>query len=203
MMKVDLPDREFGGYIFDLDGTLIHSMPVHFLAWDAAMQNAGIGAKLDEDLFYSLGGMPTPLVAEKLGKHYGIQVDGEAVAQEKEEIYLEMMPKVELITPVVDFARDVAQTRPVAIATGGAADVAIPTLEAVGLRDLFKIVVTPADVAPGRGKPAPDMFLEAARRIAIEPGECVVFEDAVPGIEGAKAAGMAVVEVPSRFYSSR
>lgn len=199
-MQIEFPDREFGGYIFDLDGTLIHSMPVHYRAWDAAMQRAGIGGTLDEDLFYSLGGVPTPLVAVKLGEHYGLTVDGEEVAHYKEELYLDLMRSVELITPVADFAQEIARTRPVAIATGGAAEVAIPTLEAVGLRDLFQTVVTPADVGEGRGKPAPDMFLEAARRISVPPAECVVFEDAVPGFEGAIAAGMGLVKVPSRSY---
>lgn len=199
-MHIEFPNREFGGYIFDLDGTLIHSMPVHYRAWDAAMQRAGIGATLDEDLFYSLGGMPTPLVAVKLGEHYGVTVDGEEVAHYKEELYLDLMHSVELITPVVDFAREVAQTKPVAVATGGAAEVALPTIEAVGLSDLFQVVVTPADVGKGRGKPAPDMFLEAAMRIAVAPTECVVFEDALPGIDGALAAGMAVVKVPSRSF---
>ncbi len=200
-MQIEFPRREFGGYIFDLDGTLIHSMPVHYRAWDVAMRNAGIGAKLDEELFYSLGGIPTPLVAVKLGEHYGIEVDGAFVSQQKEVLYLEMMHEVQLIQPVVDFARKMSEQKPVAIATGGGADVALPTLEAAGLKDLFPVVITPADVAPGRGKPEPDMFLEAARRIAVEPSHCVVFEDAEPGVQGALAAGMEVVRVPSRLIA--
>ena len=199
-MQLELPDREYGGYIFDLDGTLIHSMPVHYRAWDAAMQRAGIGQSLDEDLFYSLGGVPTPLVALKLGEHYGIPVDGEEVSHYKEELYLDLINSVELITPVVEFAREIAKSKPVAIATGGAAEVALPALEAVGLREVFSIVVTPADVGEGRGKPAPDMFLEAAKHINVPPHECVVFEDAVPGFEAAIAAGMALVKVPSRSF---
>jgi len=197
-MHIDFPTCDFDGYIFDLDGTLIESMPIHYEAWDAAMQQAGIGEKLDEDLFYSLGGVQTPLVAVKFGEHYGIQVDGAAIAQLKEAFYLKIMHRVELIEPVVDFARRMAVSKPVAIATGGGPEVALPTIEALGLSVLFKVVITPADVAPGRGKPAPDMFLEAARRINVRPENCVVFEDAVPGIEAARAAGMAVVEVPSR-----
>ncbi len=85
-----------------------------------------------------------------------------------------------------------------AIATGGTPDVAFPSLKAAGLDDLFKIVVTPLDVAPGRGKPHPDMFLEAARRIGVPPEKCLVFEDAEPGMRAALAAGMQVVRVPSR-----
>jgi HAD superfamily hydrolase (TIGR01509 family) len=197
-MQLDLPSRDFGGYIFDLDGTLIDSMPVHYRAWDAAMQEAGIGEKLDENLFYSLGGMPTPLVARRLAEHYGIRVDADAVDHRKEALFVSMMKSVVLIEPVVAFARKVAVNRPVAIATGGAAEVAIPSIQLAGLAELFSIVITPADVAPGRGKPAPDMFLEAARRLGVAPADCLVFEDAQPGIEAAKAAGMSVVVVPSR-----
>src|SRR5690606_15549192 len=96
------------------------------------------------------------------------------------------------------FARRVAATHPVSIATGGMREVALPSLRATGLGDLFSIVVTPADVAPGRGKPHPDMFLLAAERMGVPPSQCLVFEDAEPGIVAARAAGMQVVHVPSR-----
>ncbi|MCF3650867.1 HAD family hydrolase [Synoicihabitans lomoniglobus] len=197
-MQIEFPDRAFGGYIFDLDGTLIHSMPVHYRAWDQAMREAGIGGTLDEDLFYSLGGVPTVLVAERMAAHYGITVDAVAIEHRKEALYLEILHEVELIEPVVAFAREMAKTHPVAIATGGLPMIALPALDAAGLRDLFRIVVTPDDVAPGRGKPEPDMFLEAARRMGVAPENCLVFEDADPGIAAAQAAGMAVVRVPSR-----
>jgi len=198
LMKLEIPDREFGGYIFDLDGTLIDSMPVHYRAWDAAMREVGIEGPLDEELFYSLGGVPTPIVAVKMAEYYGITVDADAVDRRKEALFASMMAEVEVIEEVVSFAREVAQRYPVAIATGGAVEVALPTIRNAGLSDLFAVVITPADVAPGRGKPAPDMFLEAARRMGVPPEDCLVFEDAVPGIEAAKAAGMGVVVVPRR-----
>lgn len=197
-MQLDIPQRDFGGYIFDLDGTLIDSMPVHYRAWDRAMQEAGVKGPLDEDLFYSLGGVPTRRVAELLGEHYRIAIDPDAVFHRKEALYLELVSEVRLIEPVVAIARQVAGKIPHAIATGGTPDVALPSLEAAGLRSLFDIIVTPLDVGPGRGKPAPDMFLLAAERMGVAPADCVVFEDAIPGIEAAKAAGMAVVRVPSR-----
>src|SRR5205085_2242323 len=62
-MKLEIPDGDFGAYIFDLDGTLIDTMPLHYQAWDTAMRHAGLGARLDEELFYSLGGVPTRKVA--------------------------------------------------------------------------------------------------------------------------------------------
>lgn len=197
-IQLDIPNGDFAGYIFDLDGTLVDSMPVHYLAWDEALRNAGMPGSLDEDFFYSLGGISTTGVAEIFGKHYGLDFDPHAVAKKKELLYLSKLSALRHITPVVEFARQAAKTHPVAIATGGGPEIAYPALDAARLRDLFPIVVTPVDVAPGRGKPEPDIFLEAARRMKVDPKKCLVFEDAEPGIRGAIAAGMQVVRVTSR-----
>ncbi|WP_232767368.1 HAD family hydrolase [Geminisphaera colitermitum] len=197
-IQFDIPDADFAGYIFDLDGTLVNSMPVHYLAWNEAMRSAGMPGSLNEDFFYSLGGISTTGVAEIFSKHYGLSIDPHSVAKQKEKLYLDKLDALEHIAPVVEFARKVAKTHPVAIATGGGPEIAYPALDAAGLRDLFSIVVTPLDVPPGRGKPAPDIFLEAARRMGVPPEKCLVFEDAEPGIRGAIAAGMQFVRVPSR-----
>ena len=197
-MQLDIPSGDFAGYIFDLDGTLIDTMPAHYRAWDAAMRAAGLKVPLDEDLFYSFGGVPTRLVAEKIAAHYGLKVDPAKVEHEKEELFKTMAAKANLIEPVVAFARHVAATRPVAIVTGGLPNVVENTLRTSGLAPLFPLVLTPMDVPEGRGKPAPDMFLLAASRMGVPAERCLVFEDAEPGIQGALAAGMQVVRVPSR-----
>ncbi len=197
-MQLDIPQGDFAGFIFDLDGTLIDTMPLHYRAWDAALRQVGLTETLNEDLFYSLGGVPSQLVAQYFGDHYGIRLDAEKVTYVKEQLYIRMIPELSLIEPVVAFARQIASQRPRAIATGGLPDIAIPGIEKAGLRDLFNIVITPLDVAPGRGKPHPDMFLVAAERMGVAPEKCLVFEDAEPGIQGALAAGMKVVRVPSR-----
>lgn len=197
-MQLEIPPGEFAATIFDLDGTLVDSMPAHYLAWDAALRSHGVSGAVDEDYFYALGGVPTHQVAELLAEHHGVRVDPDAVARLKEELYLERLASVTVIEPVVAEARRAAARHPVAIATGGLPEVAIPALEAVGLRSLFPIVITPRDVAPGRGKPEPDMFLLAAERMRVRPELCLVFEDAEPGIAAARAAGMATVRVPSR-----
>lgn len=197
-MQLDIPAGDFAGYIFDLDGTLVDTMPLHYRAWDAAMRRHGLGEPLDEDLFYSLGGVPTVRVAELIAAHYGLKIDPLAVEHTKEALFLEMLGEIEIIGPVVGFARRVAKTHPVSIATGGMPEIALPAIKAAGLEDLFKIVVTPKDVPPGRGKPAPDMFLLAARLMGVPAERCLVFEDAEPGIRAALDAGMRVVRVPSR-----
>ncbi len=195
-MKLEIPQGEFDGYIFDLDGTLIDTMPLHYRAWDTAMRRAGLNVQLDEDLFYSLGGVPTRRVAELIAKHYGIKVDAEKVFHEKESLFLEIQKDARVIAPTVEFARKMAKTHPLAIASGGTHDIVGRSLEVTGLKSLFKVVVAADDVV--HGKPAPDMFLLAAKKLGVAPQRCLVFEDAEPGIQGALAAGMQVVRVPSR-----
>jgi beta-phosphoglucomutase family hydrolase len=195
-MQILFPTADFAGYIFDCDGTLIDSMPVHYKAWDAAMRQRGLKGSLSEDLFYSLGGVPTRRVAELLAEHYGLKIDPDEVFQLKESLFVKMLPKVKVIEPVVAFARKVARNHPVSVASGGPRAVVHHSLELAGLSDLFKIVVTADDVV--HGKPSPDMFLLAAKLMGVPPERCLVFEDAEPGIQGAKAAGMQCVHVPSR-----
>jgi HAD superfamily hydrolase (TIGR01509 family) len=195
-MNLDIPAGDFAAYLFDLDGTLIDSMPVHLRAWAEALTRAGLREPFDEEYFYQLGGVPTYESAALYGEHYGLAVDAQHVADEKEALYLELLHEVQVIEPVAAFARRVAQTRPVAIVTGGGPEIAYPALDATGLRALFPVVITPHDVPRGRGKPAPDMFLLAAANLGVPASECLVFEDATPGIDAALAAGMRVVRVP-------
>ena len=195
-MKLEIPPGDFAGYIFDLDGTLIDTMPLHYRAWDEAMRAVGLQCRLDEDLFYSLGGVPTLKVAELIAQHYGLTIDVHAVFEHKEALFLALGKDAKLIEPVVAFARRVAATHPVAIASGGPRDIVREMLRVTALAPLFNVVVTPEDVV--HGKPAPDMFLLAAKKIGVPPAQCLVFEDAEPGMRAAEAAGMQWVRVPSR-----
>jgi beta-phosphoglucomutase family hydrolase len=195
-MQLDIPPGDFAGYIFDLDGTLADTMPLHFRAWDAAMRHAGLNCALDEDLFYSLGGVPTRRVAELIAEHYKLKVDPEAVFHHKESLFQELQGDARLIGPVVEIARRVAQTHPVSIASGGPRAIVQRSLQLAGLAPLFAVVVTADDVT--HGKPAPDMFLLAAKQMGVLPSQCLVFEDAEPGMRAAEAAGMKWVRVPSR-----
>lgn len=195
-MKLEIPAGDFAGYIFDLDGTLIDTMPLHYRAWDAAMRQVGLQAPLDEDLFYSLGGVPTRRVAELIAEHYRLTIDPEVVFHHKESLFREIQGDAQLIAPVAEFARRVARTHPVAIASGGPREIVRRSLELAGLAPLFKVVVSADDVV--QGKPAPDMFLLAAKLMGVPPEKCLVFEDAEPGMRAAEAAGMPWVRVASR-----
>jgi len=195
-MKLHIPPGEFLGYIFDCDGTLVDTMPLHYRAWSQALRHAGLEEELSEELFYSLGGTPTRKVAQLLAKHYDLVIDVDRVFHQKEALFLEMQAEMRVIKPVVDFARDLHGRAPMSVASGGPKRVVKKTLELMGLDELFPVVVTPEDVT--HGKPSPDMFLLAAQLMGVPPERCLVFEDAPPGFAAATAAGMKYVVVDSR-----
>jgi HAD superfamily hydrolase (TIGR01509 family) len=195
-MLLPIPDRNFAGYIFDCDGTLAHTMPIHYQAWIQAFQIAQAPFHFEEDLFYQLGGTATAHIVTILNQKYGCQLDPHTISQQKERCFMENLHKVQPIKEVVQIAQHLAQTHPVAIVSGGFQHVVSSTLQAIGILHLFPIIITPADVT--HGKPAPDMFLLAAKKMGVPPTECLVFEDGQVGIEGAHKAGMQTVFVPSR-----
>jgi len=195
-MPLLIPSGDFAGYIFDLDGTLIDSMPAHYRAWDQALHQRGLTEPLSEELFYSLGGVPTRKMGELLAAHYGLSASPEDLFHLKEALLLDLLSEVQLIPDVVAFAREASHSRPVSVASGGPRAVVERSLALAGLGALFPVVVTADDVV--HGKPAPDMFLLAARRMGVAPEQCLVFEDAEPGLRAARAAGMQAVHVTSR-----
>lgn len=194
-MQIQFPTRDYAGYVFDLDGTLIDSMPIHFAAWTAGLRNSGFQYEFSEEFFYSLGGVPTKRIIEILNEKHGTHMDPETVMHEKERIYLEMLPGVPRIDPVVAFAeRAVAKGIPVSIASGGPRPVVDTALRGAKLDHLFSIIVTPENVK--HGKPSPEMFLLAAQKMGVPPRQCLVLEDAELGRQAAVAAGMDYVMVP-------
>jgi len=187
--------RRFGGYIFDCDGTLADSMVVHHRAWLAALAAHGATFDFDWELFTSRAGMSVPNTVRELNSQFGLSLDPDGVTRSQRDEYQRFLPTVQPIIEVVELARQVASSSPVSVASGGERDIIERTLELLDLRQTFPIVVTAQDVT--HGKPAPDMFLLAAERMGVRPEDCVVFEDAVLGLEAAKRAGMASVLVRS------
>ena len=184
--------------IFDCDGTLADTMPAHFEAWTAMLSRYDF--QLDEDRFYSLGGWPTESIVRLLADESGRTVDVELMTQEKETAYRALLHDVRPIEPVAAVVRAHHGKLPMAVATGAFRSVCEETLEQVGLTGLFNALVSCEDVM--RHKPDPDIFLEAARRLGTAPGHCLVFEDTDPGVEAARRAGMAFVDVRT-FYTPR
>ena len=192
-MKLRIPPGDFAGYIFDLDGTLVDTMALHRRAWNVALRRAGFRRAMGERYFHALGGIPTRRVLEILRGRYGPRFDAHRVLRQKEALFTRWQPRARRIAPTVAFARTVALTHPVAVASGGPRRFVLRSLRLAGLSELFPVVVTTDEVK--HGKPAPDMFLLAARLMKVPPGKCLVFEDAPPGIAAAKAARMTWVRV--------
>ena len=179
------------GLIFDCDGTLANTMPLHWRAWSLITQRHGL--HFPEDRFYSLGGVPSRDILKMLAEEQGRSFDHIAVAHEKEEAYLPLMAEVEPIHAVVEIAKEHHGKIPMAVASGGTQKIICQVLEHLKIRDLFTAVVTSEMVQ--NQKPAPDIFLEAARRIGVEPKFCRAYEDTDLGLTAIRAAGMEAVDV--------
>jgi beta-phosphoglucomutase family hydrolase len=192
-MSDDVIGPDVKGLVFDCDGTIADTMPLHYEAWVAALGEHGV--EFPEAMFYEMGGIPTARIVEILNQRHGHSMPVQETADYKEELYVKLIPRVRPIEPVVRLIERYAGRLPMAVATGGQRAVATKTLRALDVLKYFDAghIVTADDVR--RGKPAPDIFVEAARRIGVPPEMCVAFEDANLGIEAARAAGMRVVDV--------
>jgi len=197
-LKLKFPKPGYKALIFDLDGTLVDSMPAHFKAWCQALADHGSPGVFPEDVFYAMGGRPTRDIVEIINGERGLHLDPDGVALSKKRHFLKVLGTVGLIKEVADFAEQNRGKVPMAVASGGSRIVVEKTLQMVGISDWFDEVVSNDEVA--NGKPAPDIFLEAASRLGVAPADCVVFEDGRAGIEAALAAGMEVVTVPTLFH---
>jgi beta-phosphoglucomutase-like phosphatase (HAD superfamily) len=177
--------------IFDCDGTLADTMPLHWRAWQVITARHRLD--LPEDRFYALGGVPSRDILKMLSREQGVALDHLAVALEKEAEYRPLIAQVEPINTVVGLARANHGKIPLAVASGGTRRIIEQVLDHLGLRHLFNAIVTSEDVV--NQKPAPDIFLEAARRIGVPPRFCRAYEDTDLGMKAIRAAGMEAVDV--------
>ncbi|PTX99375.1 hypothetical protein DB346_16090 [Verrucomicrobia bacterium LW23] len=194
MPTITIPAGKYDAFLFDCDGTLADSMPVHFKAWTSALEQlSGAPSKFEESFFYTLGGIPTRKIVEILNGKYGYSLDPEETAHIKELEFLQWLGDIKPIAATVELVKSMGKDVPKGVVSGGLSHIVGHTLDVLGIHDYFQTVVT-ADMVE-HGKPFPDMYLLAAEHLKAKPERCLVFEDAPPGFDAAKAAGMDFIDV--------
>ncbi|HEX4285419.1 MAG TPA: HAD family phosphatase [Terracidiphilus sp.] len=191
-MKLEIPAGDFHAYLFDCDGTIVDSMPLHYNAWKQAL--AEWNCVYPEDLFYAWGGKPVRKIIADLNAMHGLDMPVDVLAHRKEAFYLAQLPELKAIPPVLEHVLAQHGRIPLAVVSGSRRASVTGSLTALGILDKFETLVCAEDYT--HGKPAPDAFLLAASRLHVEPSMCLVFEDTDLGIQAATAAGMNSVRVP-------
>ena len=186
------PAGTFRAYLFDCDGTIVDSMPLHYIGWKQAL--AEWGASFDEDLFYAWGGKPPKEIIAGLNQMQGLAMPVDLVAERKEALYFELLPQLKPVPEVLEHIEAMHGRIPFAVVSGSNRESIVKSLSAVGLLDRFEVLVGHDDYT--LSKPAPEAFLLAAEQLGVAPADCLVFEDTEMGIQSAIAAGMAWVRVP-------
>ena len=189
-------DPKAKGLIFDLDGTLADTMPIHYMAWKNAAARYGID--FTTELFMELAGIPLYPTVEKLNQIFGKSIDPREMGDVKEaefEKNMHLTPEIKIVT---DLVRANYGKLPMAVGTGGSRRLSLKTLEIIGLQKYFDILVTSEEVA--NFKPHPETFLKCAEQMGVAPVDCEVFEDGILGMQAARSAGMMVVDV-TQFYN--
>jgi HAD superfamily hydrolase (TIGR01509 family) len=192
-MELKIPEGAFRAYLFDCDGTIADSMPLHYRAWKQALGEWN--CPFDEELFYAWGGKPPVEIIATLNRMHGLAMPVEAAAERKESLYFGLLHELKPVPAVLEHIEAMQGKVPFAVVSGSTRESIVKTLTAVGLLDRFDILIGSEDYP--RSKPAPDAFLVAAGRLGVAAKDCLVFEDTPLGIEAATAAGMASVRVPS------
>lgn len=191
-MKLPIPAGTFRAYLFDCDGTIVDSMPLHYIAWKKTL--AEWNCTFEEELFYAWGGRPVRDIIASLNEQHGLNMPVDAVAHRKENLYHDQLPQLQAIDEVVEHIAAQHGRIPLAVVSGSRRSSVMGSLSALNLLEKFETLVCAEDYA--HGKPAPDAFLLAAERLGVAPADCLVFEDTEMGIQAATAAGMASVRVP-------
>lgn len=194
--------RSIQGLIFDLDGTIMLTQQFHFQAFAQVFANHGLEYTEHDDL-YEYAGMGSACIFPKFFSDHGITLTDEQVkeySEEKKALYMKILESndIQLVPGVKDFLKRVTRDEyKICIASGNKLEAIEYLLDRTGIRDFFSIIVTNKDV--NASKPAPDIFLVAAKKLSLEPTQCIVFEDAINGVEASEAAGMRCIGLATRI----
>lgn len=189
-MKIEIPSN-IKGIIFDMDGTLVDSLPVHFAAWDVVMEKHN--TTYPRELFDEFSGLPVTKIVPIVNKRLGLNLNTEEVVREKEIFLLNNIDMIKPIKPVMDVVLEYHKKLPMSIGTGSVKHITLAVLKKLNLEKYFNAVVTADDV--NNHKPEPDTFLKCAELMNVDPKECVVLEDGEKGIEAAIKGGIPVIDV--------
>jgi beta-phosphoglucomutase family hydrolase len=192
-MTLTLPEGAFAAFLFDCDGTIVDSMPLHYIAWTRALAEYGC-TSFTEQIFYAMGGMPVADVVAELNRRDHLSIPIEEFAHRKEALYYELIHQLQPVPEVLEQIRLHHGRIPFAVVSGSTRESVVKSLDALGILSLFDTLVCAGDYA--RGKPDPEPFLLAATRLGVDPARCLVFEDAEVGIQAATAAGMSSIRIP-------
>ena len=190
-MTLTLPEGDFKAYLFDCDGTIADSMPLHYIAWKQAL--AEWSCDFPEPTFYAWGGRPVDAVVTELNRRDGLAIPIEEFAHRKESLYYGLIDQLRPVPEVLEQIHLQHGNIPFAVVSGSTRESVVRSLETLGILHLFDTLVCAGDYV--HPKPAPDPFLLAAERLGVDPKDCLVFEDADIGIQAATAAGMASVRI--------
>jgi HAD superfamily hydrolase (TIGR01509 family) len=179
------------GLVFDCDGTLVDTLPVHAKAWAVGFATSGV--EMAPDWYWPRSGFSEVDILDAFERDHGVVLDREHTTTTQRRAFHDHIADLREIAVVAAIARAQHGKLPMAVASSGWKSIVVPSLDAAGLSGLFDTVVTIDDVA--EAKPAPDLFLEAARRLGVAPADCLVFEDSAQGLEAARLAGMPAVDV--------
>jgi HAD superfamily hydrolase (TIGR01509 family) len=186
--KLKLPHGSFKAYLFDCDGTIADSMPLHYIAWKKALGEWN--CEFEEKLFYAWGGMPIAEIISTLNKRHGLSMPVEIVSRRKESLYFELLPQLKAVPEVLEHVEAQHGRIPLAVVSGSTRESVTASLASLKLLDRFDTMVYQ------NSKPDPEAYLLAAAKLRVAPKDCLVFEDTEMGIQAATAAGMASVKIP-------
>jgi HAD superfamily hydrolase (TIGR01509 family) len=190
--KLELPPGSFAAYLFDCDGTIADSMPLHYIAWKKALREWNCG--FDEELFYAWGGTPIAEIISTLNEQHGLNMPIDVVCRRKESLYFELLPQLKAVPEVLEHIVAQHGRIPFAVVSGSTRESVTASLASLNLLDRFDAFVCAGDYK--KSKPDPEPFLLAAAKLGVAPNTCLVFEDTELGIQAATAAGMASVKIP-------
>jgi HAD superfamily hydrolase (TIGR01509 family) len=186
-----VPPSPYAALIFDCDGTLADTLPVHFQAWKAAFGK--VGNALTEEWYSDRTGFTASEFIRSFNQTFGYDLDEQLVDAKRQQHFVDLIHYVQPVAAVAAIAQAHYGSVPMAVASNGQRSVVESTIEAIRLRSLFETIVTLNDVQVG--KPAPDLFLLAAERMSVSPHQCIVYEDSDLGLEAAERAGMRWIDV--------